>query len=147
MGDAVRLLADGPPGTSSLQEAETAHARVWWQERPDVVYLDPMFPPRQKTALVKGEMQLMHRLLHPRKSAVKGLSIGTEADETTPGELTLDAVESEGMALLRCGLAWAQRRTVVKRPKNAPPLGGQKPSHSVIGSTSRFDVYVAPPGV
>ena len=54
------------------------------------------------------------------------------------------AAESEGFALLKCGLAWATRRTVVKRPKNAPPLGGQKPSHSVKGSVSRFDVYVAP---
>jgi hypothetical protein len=54
------------------------------------------------------------------------------------------AAESEGLALLKCGLAWAVRRTVVKRPKNAPPLGGQKPSHSVVGSVSRFDVYLAP---
>ncbi len=40
-GDAARLL-------TGLKDAE----------RPDVIYLDPMFPPRQKSALVKKEMRL-----------------------------------------------------------------------------------------
>ena len=38
---------------------------------------------------------------------------------------------------------YAQRRVVVKRPKSAEPLGGIAPSHSVVGSTNRFDVYLA----
>jgi hypothetical protein len=33
------------------------------QQVPDVVYLDPMFPPRDKTAKVKKDMALLHRLL------------------------------------------------------------------------------------
>jgi hypothetical protein len=86
-GDAVALLAGGPAGPRQAPPASDARAAPLvargaallaaaagapcgeqWRgaQRPDVVYLDPMFPPRQKSALVKGEMQLLHRLLHPR---------------------------------------------------------------------------------
>jgi len=171
-GDAISLLADGPTNEQNLVSSSTLASlppsasdansnkdEKWRQQRPDVVYLDPMFPPRQKSALVKGEMQLLHRLLHPR-TVVPGSSTppeevtATTSDDEMAGVTSSPAspapkdeeaaAESEGFALLKCGLAWATRRTVVKRPKNAPPLGGQKPSHSVKGSVSRFDVYVAP---
>jgi 16S rRNA (guanine1516-N2)-methyltransferase len=82
----------------------------------DVIYLDPMFPPRTKTAAVRKEMALFQQLL-----------VG-QADDA--GEL----------------LAWALdqpvARIVVKRPARAAVLGGSKPSHSVGGKAVRFDVYV-----
>lgn len=87
--------------------------------RPDVIYLDPMFPPRSKTALVRKEMQLLQRLSpHP---------FGAEQD-----------------ALFALAISWTRERVVVKRPRTAAPLA-MGVSHSLEGKTTRFDVYVARP--
>lgn len=82
---------------------------------PEVVYLDPMFPPRQKAAKVKKEMQVLQLLA------------GYDCDE-------------EG--LLKEALRCAQNRVVIKRPKHAPEFAEQAPSFSVRGKSSRFDVYL-----
>ncbi len=84
------------------------------QERPDVVYLDPMFPPRTKSAQVKKEMQVFHCLL------------GT--DDTAD-------------ALLEAALQFARYRVVVKRPRLAPTLSDHAPSHTLEGKRNRYDVY------
>ncbi len=83
-------------------------------QRPDVVYLDPMFPERNKSADVKKEMQAFHRL------------VGRDEDA---GEL---------LSLAR---SVARYRVVVKRPRKAPDLAGVVPSHRIEGKSSRFDVY------
>lgn len=83
-----------------------------------VIYLDPMFPQRGKSAAVKKEMAAFQRLL------------GEAGDER----------DSE--ALLRWALAQAVARVVVKRPLKAAPLGGLKPSHAIRGKAVRFDVHV-----
>jgi 16S rRNA (guanine1516-N2)-methyltransferase len=85
--------------------------------RPHVVYLDPMFPHRDKSALVKKEMQVFR--------AVVGED--TDAD-----------------ALLAPALAAATRRVVVKRPRHAPWLDGRKPSLAQEGKSARFDIYLVP---
>jgi 16S rRNA (guanine1516-N2)-methyltransferase len=82
---------------------------------PDVVYLDPMFPERKKSAAVKKEMQLFHKLIGPDDDA---------------GQL----FES---ALLR-----ARNRVVVKRPRIAPLLSGREPSHTIEGKRNRYDIYL-----
>jgi len=82
----------------------------------DVVYLDPMFPQRDKSAAVKKEMALFHYLLQ---------------DE--PGD------EAE---LMHWALAQEVARIVVKRPSRAAPLGDQPSSHSIQGKAVRYDVYV-----
>lgn len=82
--------------------------------RPDVVYLDPMFPERKKSADVKKEMRTFHWL------------VGVDADADD---------------LLAPALAAARYRVVVKRPRKAPDLAGRSPSHRVEGKSSRFDVY------
>jgi 16S rRNA (guanine1516-N2)-methyltransferase len=84
-------------------------------EQPDVIYLDPMYPHREKSALVKKEMRVFQSLV---------------------GE-DLDADE-----LLAPALALAKYRVVVKRPSYAPPLDGKKPSTSINMKKNRFDVYV-----
>jgi len=84
----------------------------------DVIYLDPMFPPRDKSAAVKKEMALFHILLG---------SISTDRDADA---LLLWAIEQD------------VPRVVAKRPPRAPFLAGRKPSHSVGGKAVRFDVYV-----
>lgn len=85
---------------------------------PDVVYLDPMFPPRKSSALVKIEMRILRRL------------VGDDADA---GEL---------FALAR---AVARQRVVVKRHRRAAPLA-PGPSHSHCDTTTRYDVYVRASG-
>ncbi|WP_116364796.1 class I SAM-dependent methyltransferase [Parahaliea mediterranea] len=84
----------------------------------DVIYLDPMFPHRGKSAAVKKDMALFQRL------------IGIPEDET----------DSE--ALLQWALAQPVARVAVKRPLKAPPLAGGKPSHQIRGKAVRFDVHV-----
>lgn len=82
---------------------------------PDVVYLDPMFPAREKSAAVKKEMRAFHDLV----------GADTDAD-----------------ALLALAYRLASKRVVVKRPGYAEYLAGQKPSMSIEGKNNRFDVYV-----
>lgn len=101
----LRLVwADGPAYLSGLPQAR----------RPDVVYLDPMFPERRKSALVKKEMRVFREL------------VGTDPDAP---------------ALLAAALSCARRRVVVKRPKNAPPLQGPEPSGAVVSPNTRYDIY------
>lgn len=83
-------------------------------DRPDVVYLDPMFPERRKSAAVKKDMAALHTLVG--------------ADE--------DADE-----LLAPALQAARYRVVVKRPRHAPHLDNCKPGLVLEGESTRFDIY------
>jgi len=87
------------------------------QQQPavDVVYLDPMFPPRDKSALVKKEMRAFHDV------------VGSDDDAD---------------ALLAPALKLAQKRVVVKRPGYAGFLAGVAPTMAVTGKNNRFDVYI-----
>ena len=82
---------------------------------PDVVLLDPMFPERRKTALVKKKFQLLHLLERPCEN------------------------ERE---LLDAAFAAKPKRIVIKRPAKGPCLAGVKPSYSLDGSAVRFDCIV-----
>ena len=82
---------------------------------PDVVLLDPMFPERTKSALVKKKFQLLHQLERP--------------------------CENEA-ALLDAALAARPKRVVIKRPAKGPYLAGVKPSYSLSGSAVRFDCVI-----
>ncbi|MEW9681881.1 class I SAM-dependent methyltransferase [Pseudomonas sp. TE50-2] len=88
--------------------------RAWEGEAPQVIYLDPMFPHRDKSALVKKEMRVFRPL------------VGDDLDAP---------------ALLEAALALATHRVVVKRPRKAPIIEGGKPSHSLQGKSSRYDIY------
>lgn len=88
--------------------------RNWEGEPPQVIYLDPMFPHREKSALVKKEMRLFRPL------------VGDDNDAP---------------ALLAAALALASHRVVVKRPRKAPCIEGPKPSHGLEGKSSRYDIY------
>lgn len=81
---------------------------------PQVIYLDPMFPSREKSAKVKKDMALFHDLVGPDDDADK---------------------------LLEPAIAMAEYRVVVKRPKQAPYLAGKSPTTSLVGKSSRFDLY------
>jgi len=86
-------------------------------QRPDVIYLDPMFPASQKSALVKKEMRLFQQVLH-----------GDDGDEG---------------ALLRSARAKARLRVVVKRPLRAAALAALPADYAISGKAVRFDVYVS----
>ena len=82
--------------------------------RPDVIYLDPMFPPRGKSARVKKDLELLQDLLG--------------AEDDFPG-------------LLEAARNCATRRVVVKRPGNKPLPGGLQPDWQVPGRTAHFEVW------
>lgn len=87
---------------------------TWEDEPPQVIYLDPMFPHRDKSALVKKEMRLFRPL--------------AGNDDDAP-------------ALLAAALKLATHRVVVKRPRKAPAIAGEKPGYVLEGKSSRFDIY------
>ena len=84
---------------------------------PDVIYMDPMFPERKKSALVKKEMRIL-------KAIVGG--------------------DEDADLLLELALKKAKKRVVVKRPRYAEALKGPKPDVVFPGKSSRFDVYLTP---
>lgn len=93
--------------------------------RPDVIYLDPMFPPSDKTALVKKDMRLFQQLLHD----------------------AAEAALAEAAPLLQAARRAARLRVVVKRPAKAATLAGVAPDYALPGKAIRFDVYVAAAGI
>lgn len=103
--------------TVSLMRLHVGDAAEWLDShRSDVVCLDPMFPPRRKSAQVRKEMFLLGKLL---------------------------AAEDQGETLLEPALRAAGNRVVVKRPRLAPCLAGVKPDWQLSGRSTRFDVYSA----
>ncbi|EIC85731.1 16S rRNA (guanine(1516)-N(2))-methyltransferase RsmJ [Serratia sp. M24T3] len=82
--------------------------------RPQVVYLDPMYPHRQKSALVKKEMRVFQGLVG--------------ADEDADG-------------LLEPARRLATKRIVVKRPDYAPPMADIPAQAAVTTKSHRFDIY------
>lgn len=86
------------------------------QLNPQVVLIDPMHPPRDKTALVKKEMRLIREI------------VGTDADSVELMEVALEA---------------AQYRVVLKWPLRGEPMPGvRKPSYQILGKSTRYDVFV-----
>jgi len=80
----------------------------------DVVYLDPMYPSKKKSALAKKEIRLLRQL------------VGDDGDAEE---------------LFRVAREAAVRRVVVKRHPQAPPLV-PSPDVQFKGRTARFDVYL-----
>ena len=85
------------------------------EKKPDVVYLDPMFPHRKKSALVKKEMRVFQSL------------VGADEDANN---------------LFEPAYALALKRVVVKRPDYAPFLADKTPSSQIMTKKNRFDLYV-----
>jgi len=82
---------------------------------PDVIYIDPMFPEENKSALNKIEMRTLREV------------VGDDKDADL---------------LLTLALKKAKKRVVVKRSRKALPLGGLAPSFVIGGKSSRYDVYL-----
>ena len=100
--DAIRWLAE----TATRPAAE----------RPEVVFVDPMFPDTdKKSAAAKKGMQAFQQV------------IGDDLDSA---------------ALLACALEAATVRVVVERPLRGPAIEGVRPSAVLEGKSTRFDLYV-----
>lgn len=96
VGNAIELLASLP-------------------EKPDCIYLDPMFPAKRKqSAATRKSMAILREIL------------GDDLDR---------------QMLFEAAMAATGRRVVVKSPDYAEPLG-DKPSESIQGKLLRYDVYI-----
>jgi 16S rRNA (guanine1516-N2)-methyltransferase len=119
-----RAASSGDPWLQTVSGRMRLHyidSPEWLAAHPnsvDVVYLDPMFPERKKSARVKKEMWLFQQL------------IDGPGDEELLLETALDA---------------AHWRVVVKRPIKAQSLPGPASHHALRGKTIRYDVYNCSP--
>ncbi|MCQ2462532.1 MAG: class I SAM-dependent methyltransferase, partial [Clostridia bacterium] len=80
---------------------------------PDVIYLDPMFPARQKTGLVGKKLQLIQKLEQP-------------------------CFEQE--ELLQAAKSLSPGKIVIKRPLKGEFLANRQPDYSVKGKAIRYDI-------
>ena len=120
--DTLRRAADIPElseivARMDVQNADSIAAMADLGFTPDVILLDPMFPERRKSALVKNKLQMIQKLEFPC------------VDETE---------------MLRTAMTAAPHKLIVKRPPKGPFLAGLKPDHSLTGKAVRFDCFVSP---
>ncbi len=83
--------------------------------RPEIIYLDPMYPDRNNTALAKKDLRIFQEII---------------------------GADSDSALLLPAALTCATKRVVVKRPRLSENLADIPPSFSQEGSSSRFDIYL-----
>lgn len=86
-------------------------------EKIDLIYLDPMFPARQKSSLVNKKLQLIQKLEQP-------------------------CLEEE--ALLDAAMEMRPGKIIIKRPLKGGYLAGRKPHYTVKGKAIRYDCFVFP---
>ena len=85
------------------------------ENMPDVIYLDPMYPHRDKSALVKKEMRIIRDFV---------------GDDDDTAEVVTEARKR------------AKKRVVVKRPKTANPVIKERANFTVESKNTRYDVYL-----
>jgi len=116
LSDGLSRLEDGSPIKKRLSlmcvDTKAYLETLEPTDYPDVIYIDPMHPSRQKSALVKKDMQILQQL------------IGEDQDA---GDL------------IQIARRRVRLYVVVKWPQRSAPL--LPPSRSVVGKTVRFDVY------
>lgn len=81
----------------------------------DLIYLDPMFPGRQKSGLIGKKLQLIQKMESPC---------------------------SNEDSLFDAAIGANPSKIIVKRPLKAPFLAGRKPNYSLDGKAIRYDCYV-----
>jgi 16S rRNA (guanine1516-N2)-methyltransferase len=110
------FVASFPQGLPTLMPYGTYldYARTHQDFSCEVVYYDPMFPSRQKSAQVKKDMQIFHSI------------VGKDEDSLSYAHSLIQLPKF---------------RTVIKRPDSAPPL--IPCDYSVDGKACHFDCYVS----
>ena len=117
--DSLRRAADDPEladavSRMTLIECDSVSYMRGTDARFDVILLDPMFPERKKSGLIKKKLQLIQMLEAP---------CGDE-----------DGLFSAAYAL-------SPRKLLIKRPAKGPYLSGKKPDHSITGGSVRYDCF------
>ena len=120
--DALRRAAELPEladivGRMQAVHGDSVQGMKEQETTPDVILLDPMFPARQKSALVKKKLQTIQKLEIP-------------------------CLDEEG--LLFAAMEAGPKKLIVKRPPKGPWLAGIKPDHSIEGKAVRYDCFVSP---
>lgn len=109
----------GPELAAIIQRMTLLHgdAKVLLpQLSPDVVYIDPMHPPRKTTALVKLDLRQVRDIVGP---------------------------DEDSAELMQVALATARNRVVLKWPMKGDPMPGiRRFSHQILGKTTRYDVFM-----
>lgn len=111
------------PGFETLQETLTlvhASAQDFLADHHnsptiDIIYLDPMFPSKEKSAAVKKKMRWIQQLCGP---------------------------DFGNQGLLHLARKKARVKVVVKRPNAAPFLDDTQPNYQVPMKKHRYDVYL-----
>ena len=85
------------------------------QYNPDIILLDPMFPERTKSALIKKKFQILHKIENP----------------------CLDENE-----LLSSAIKANPKKIIIKRPLKGEYLAGIKPDYSLKGNSIRYDCII-----
>lgn len=123
LDDAINRASNNPDITDIMlrmslihQNAITFLTQLKEQQYPDVIYMDPMYPGREKSALVKKDMRLLQQLTGP---------------------------DEDSEDLLYIAKKRVKQRLVVKRPKSAPFIAMQQPNLSINSKNTRYDVYLS----
>lgn len=120
--DALRRAADNPAlafAVSNMTVIEGDSIRAMWEysEPLDIILLDPMFPKREKSGLIKKKFQLLQQLEQP---------CSNEED------------------MLQAAISCRPRKILIKRPQKGPWLGNRKPDYSIEGKAIRYDCIAFP---
>ncbi|MDO4805064.1 MAG: class I SAM-dependent methyltransferase [Lachnospiraceae bacterium] len=110
-GEELREIAS----RMELIEGDGAEILASLEERPDLVYLDPMFPAKRKSGISTKKLQIFQKLEAP-------------------------CVDEE--ALMEAAWKAGPSRIIVKRPVKGLPLAGRRPGFSIGCKTVRYDCYL-----
>ena len=102
-------------GRMNLKKGDSKELLKELDYKPELIYLDPMFPEKKKSAESKKKLQILHRIETPC------------SDEN---ELVQAAIEAN------------PKKIVIKRPPDGPYLAGLTPSYSVTRKAVRYDCLV-----
>ena len=102
-------------GRMKVVEADSVESMSKLLDPVDVIYLDPMFPARQKSSLINKKLQLIQKLEPPC---------------------------SEETDLFDAAIRANPEKIIVKRPLKSKFLAGREPSYTLKGKAIRYDCYV-----
>ena len=109
-----RKAIDATAGMVKLTEGNSVKLMPALLDPVDVIYLDPMFPARQKSSLINKKLQLIQKLEPP---------CSQETD------------------LFDAAISAKPDKIIVKRPLKSEFLAGRKPSYTLSGKAIRYDCY------
>lgn len=98
-----------------LIEGDSIEGMPQLPKEPDLIYLDPMFPARQKSGLIGKKLQLIQKLEQP---------CFAEAE------------------LLEAAIRTNPKKIIIKRPLKGAVLAGREPGYSIKGKAIRYDCIV-----